>query len=174
MRIVQVLRNRLMCGPGAALTVRKLPGSAWIDLTARGSSQTGVKNAQNEANGNRRLTLWLQRSSVRWLRPFPRRTDPTPGRRGRDIDGLAMPEAVTKTSSAHLGSGGSKCLQRDGTARKLVGARQLVRQDGGRVAHFTVRNRCNLPRRAHQLASAYGNWARTNPRCGCISLTAIA
>src|SRR5271157_1039829 len=119
MRIVQVLRNRLMCGPGAALTVRKLPGSAWIDLTARGSSQTGVKNAQNEANGNRRLTLWLQRSSVRWLRPFPRRTDPIPGRRGRDIDGLAMPEAVTKTSSAHLGSGGSKCLQRDGTARKL-------------------------------------------------------
>ncbi len=36
-----------------------------------------------------------------------------------------------------------------------VGAHQLVRQDGGRVAHFTVRNRCNLPRRAHQLASAY-------------------
>jgi len=25
---------------------------------------------------------------------------------------------------------------------------------GGRVAHFTVRNRCNPPRRAHQLASA--------------------
>ena len=39
----------------------------------------------------------------------------------------------------------------------LVGARQLVRQDGGRAAHFTVRNRCNLPRRAHQLASAYKN-----------------
>jgi hypothetical protein len=26
----------------------------------------------------------------------------------------------------------------------------LVRQDGGRAANFTVRNRCNLPRRAHQ------------------------
>ena len=39
--------------------------------------------------------------------------------------------------------------------KKIVGARQLVRQDGGRVAHFTVRNRCNLPRRAHQLAIAY-------------------
>jgi hypothetical protein len=25
----------------------------------------------------------------------------------------------------------------------------------GRATHFTVRNRCNLPRRAHQLASAY-------------------
>ena len=30
----------------------------------------------------------------------------------------------------------------------LVGARQFVRQDGGRAAHFTVRNRCNPPRRA--------------------------
>ena len=29
-----------------------------------------------------------------------------------------------------------------------VGARQLVRQDGGRAANFRVRNRCNLPRRA--------------------------
>ena len=38
---------------------------------------------------------------------------------------------------------------------KTVGARQLVRQDGGRVAHFTVRNRCNPPRRAHQLSSGY-------------------
>src|SRR5208337_5282832 len=38
-----------------------------------------------------------------------------------------------------------------------VGARQLVRQDGGRAANFRARNRCNLPRRAHQLASAYGN-----------------
>jgi hypothetical protein len=35
-----------------------------------------------------------------------------------------------------------------------------VRQDGGRVAHFTVRNRCNLPRRAHQLASARENSTR--------------
>ena len=35
-----------------------------------------------------------------------------------------------------------------------VGARQLVRQDGGRAANFRARNRCNLPRRAHQLASA--------------------
>ena len=26
------------------------------------------------------------------------------------------------------------------------------------MAHFTVRNRCNLPRRAHQLASAYKIW----------------
>jgi len=26
---------------------------------------------------------------------------------------------------------------------------------GGRAANFTVRNRCNLPRRAHQQASAY-------------------
>jgi hypothetical protein len=42
-------------------------------------------------------------------------------------------------------------------AKKLVGARQLVRQDRGRVAHFTVGNRCNLPRRAHHLASAYKN-----------------
>ena len=41
------------------------------------------------------------------------------------------------------------------SATLFVGARQLVRQDGGRVAYFTVRNRCNLPRRAHQLASAY-------------------
>jgi len=38
------------------------------------------------------------------------------------------------------------------SAYKMVGARQLVRQAGGWAAHFTVRNRCNLPRRAHQLA----------------------
>ena len=38
-------------------------------------------------------------------------------------------------------------------------ARQLVRQDGGRVAHFTMRNRYNPPRRACQLASAYENFA---------------
>ena len=47
-----------------------MPGSPLIDPAARGSSQTGVQNAQNEANGNRRVTFWLQRSSVRWLRPF--------------------------------------------------------------------------------------------------------
>ena len=39
--------------------------------------------------------------------------------------------------------------------RFFPGARQLVRQDGGRLAHFTVRNRCNPPRCAHRLASAY-------------------
>ncbi len=37
----------------------------------------------------------------------------------------------------------------------FVGGRRLVRQVGGRGAQFSVRNRCNLPRRAHQLASAY-------------------
>ncbi len=36
-----------------------------------------------------------------------------------------------------------------------------MRQDGGQAAHFPVRNRCNLPRRAHQLASAYELGART-------------
>ena len=41
------------------------------------------------------------------------------------------------------------------TIANFVGARQLVRQDGGRAANFRARNRCNLPRRAHQLASAY-------------------
>ena len=34
----------------------------------------------------------------------------------------------------------------------LVALASWVRQDGGRAAHFTVRNRCNLPRLAHQLA----------------------
>ena len=41
--------------------------------------------------------------------------------------------------------------------QNIVGARQLVRRTGGRAAHFTVRNRCNLPRHAHQLAGAYGS-----------------
>jgi len=38
---------------------------------------------------------------------------------------------------------------------KFVGARQLVRQDGGRLAQIAGRTRCKLPRCAHQLASAY-------------------
>ncbi len=39
----------------------------------------------------------------------------------------------------------------------------MVRQDGGRAANFMVRNRCKLPRRAHQLASAYKSLANCIP-----------
>ena len=43
------------------------------------------------------------------------------------------------------------------TREKFVGARQLVRRDGGRMAHIAGPIRCKLPRCAHQLASAYKN-----------------
>ena len=45
----------------------------------------------------------------------------------------------------------------------LVGARQLVRQDGGRAAHFTVRNRCNLPRLCAPTGDRLQKSGKTSP-----------
>ena len=54
----------------------------------------------------------------------------------------------------------------DRRAQKTVGARQLVRQDGGSGDPFYGANRCNLPRLAHQLASAYKKLLIRSDWCG--------
>ena len=49
---------------------------------------------------------------------------------------------------------------------RLIRRRSPVGAPGrGWVAHFTERNRCNLPRRAHQLASAYENLPLWSDEC---------
>ena len=50
----------------------------------------------------------------------------------------------------------------DSAKKKIVGARQLVRQDGGRIVHIAGPTRCKLPRCAHQLASAYKRSSSTS------------
>jgi len=64
-----------------------------------------IEKRPNEANGNRPQTFCLQRINLQYIRPSLCKTNPIPGGRGRDIEGLAMPEAGTQTSSAHSGSG---------------------------------------------------------------------
>src|SRR5271157_5249152 len=59
-----------------------------------------------------------------------------PGRRGWDIEGLAMPKGITGKSPAPRGI-----------------------------------ERLNMPRNG---TGRRGNWARTNPKCECNSLSAIA
>jgi len=70
------------------------------DRTARGSGQAIVKKVPNEANGNRPQILCPQRVNVGCIRPSLCKTNPIPGGRGRDIEGLAVVEASTETSSA--------------------------------------------------------------------------
>ena len=52
-----------------------------------------------------------------------------------------MRKLVTTRSRLRISSGPVGPGHRQDT----VGARQLVRQDGGRAANFRVRNRCNYP-----------------------------
>src|SRR5271157_3647066 len=54
-----------------------------------------------EANLNQPQISFPQRVNVGWIRVSLCKTNPIPGRRGRDIGGLAMPEAGTQTSLAH-------------------------------------------------------------------------
>ncbi len=44
-------------------------------------------------------------TNVLLIQPSLCKTNPIPGGRGRDIEGLALPKAGTQTSSAHSGSG---------------------------------------------------------------------
>jgi len=115
-----------------------------------------IEKRPNEANGNRPQTFCLQRINLQYIRPSLCKTNPIPGGRGRDIEGLAMPEAGTQTSSAHSGSGSP---DRRGMGRANletehacpIGAASgewQMEDDGGRA----------------RTARAEGRWRMTSPR----------
>ncbi len=70
MRVAQILRNRRTGGAGATLTGGTLPEPPRNDLTRCSARRAVAKKAQNEANGNRWLTFYAQRDSVRKPRSF--------------------------------------------------------------------------------------------------------
>ncbi len=88
MRIVQVVRKCRTRRAGVSMTVRSAGGFNSDRLNSTWFGPGGRQKVQNEANGNRPQTSCPETLNVGLIRTSLCKTNPIPGGRGRDIEGL--------------------------------------------------------------------------------------
>src|SRR5208337_4070003 len=134
-----------------------------MDTATRPGGMSMPKKAPNKANLNQPQIARPQRVNVGWIRASLCKTNPIPGRRGRDIGGLAMPEAGTQTSLAH---------------RILDLGFWIMPEAGTHAARNGTGRSGNLTTGVHQVPAeewrvASGGWRRPNGGGRCFFLRTL-